>query len=178
MSTHDILHRLSETLASRRNADPEKSYTAKLFSEGPDSILKKIGEECAELIMAGKEGKRLKVVWESTDVIFHIMVLLTHYGLTFEDILQELREKTVVAVNASGQVREFQLRIRVKFKMRTPQGVELISPTEIVQQRDISFNESAVLAKEAEEVLLYRDMQTDIVQQLLRRIAAVKTLTP
>jgi len=94
------------------------------------------------------------------------------------DILQELREKTVVAVNASGQVREFQLRIRVKFKMRTPQGVELIPPTEIVQQRDISFNESAVLAKEAEEVLLYRDMQTDIVQQLLRRIAAVKTLTP
>ena len=66
MSTHDILHRLSDTLASRRNADPEKSYTAKLFSEGPDSILKKIGEECAELIMAGKEGKRLNIVWEST----------------------------------------------------------------------------------------------------------------
>ncbi|WP_294770555.1 LPS assembly lipoprotein LptE [uncultured Rhodoferax sp.] len=92
------------------------------------------------------------------------------------DILQELREKTVVGVNASGQVREFQLRIRVKFRMRTPQGRDLIDETEIVQQRDISFNESAVLAKEAEEVLLYRDMQSDIVQQLLRRIAAVKTL--
>jgi len=52
----------------------------------------------------------------------------------------------------------------------------LIAPTEIVQQRDISFNESAVLAKEAEEALLYRDMQTDIVQQLLRRLAAVKSL--
>lgn len=93
------------------------------------------------------------------------------------DILQELREKTVVAVNATGQVREFQLRIRVKFRMRTPQGRELISDTEVTQQRDISFNESAVLAKEAEEGLLYRDMQSDIVQQLLRRLAAVKSLT-
>ena len=92
------------------------------------------------------------------------------------DILQELREKTVVGVNASGQVREFQLRIRLRFRMRTPQGRDLIEDTEIIQQRDISFNESAVLAKEAEEGLLYRDMQSDIVQQLLRRIAAVKTL--
>jgi len=93
MSTHDILHRLSETLASRRNADPEKSYTAKLFSEGPDSILKKIGEECAELIMAGKEGKRLKVVWESTDVIYHVLVLLAFYGLSIEDVSQEMRRR-------------------------------------------------------------------------------------
>ncbi|MFM2049941.1 MAG: hypothetical protein RL682_432 [Pseudomonadota bacterium] len=94
------------------------------------------------------------------------------------DILQELREKTVVGVNASGQVREFQLRIKVRFRLRTPQGLDLIAPTEITQQRDISFNESAVLAKEAEEALLYRDMQSDIVQQLLRRIAAVKSLMP
>ena len=94
------------------------------------------------------------------------------------DILQDVREKVVVGVNASGQVREFQLRLRVRFKLRTPQGREIISPDEIVQQRDISFNESAVLAKEAEEVLLYRDMQTDIVQQLLRRLAAVKTIAP
>lgn len=92
------------------------------------------------------------------------------------DILQDLREKEVVGVNASGQVREFQLRIRVRFRMRTPQGRELIAATEIVQQRDISFNESAVLAKEAEETLLYRDMQNDIVQQLLRRMAAIKQL--
>lgn len=92
------------------------------------------------------------------------------------DILQELREKVVVGVNATGQVREFQLRITVKFRMRTPQGRELIPETAISQQRDISFNESAVLAKEAEEGLLYRDMQGDIVQQLLRRLAAVKQL--
>jgi LPS-assembly lipoprotein len=90
------------------------------------------------------------------------------------DLLQEQREKTVVAVNSSGQVREFQLRIRVKFRARTPQGQELVTDAEIVQQRDISFNESAVLAKEAEEALLYRDMQTDIVQQLHRRLATVQ----
>ncbi len=94
------------------------------------------------------------------------------------DILQDAREKTVVGVNSSGQVREFQLRLRVRFRLRTPQGRELISPTEIMQQRDISFNETAVLSKEAEELLLYRDMQSDIVQQLLRRLSAVSTLVP
>jgi LPS-assembly lipoprotein len=94
------------------------------------------------------------------------------------DILQEQRQKVVVGVNASGQVREFQLRIRVRFRLRTPQGRELIGETEIAQQRDISFNESAVLAKEAEEALLYKDMQSDTVQQLLRRLAAVKSIKP
>lgn len=92
------------------------------------------------------------------------------------DIPSELREKTVVGINASGQVREFQLRLRLRFKLRTPQGKELIPETELLQQRDISFNESAVLAKEAEEGLMYRDMQSDIVQQLMRRLAAVRTL--
>jgi len=90
------------------------------------------------------------------------------------DVLSEQHEKIVVAVNSSGQVREFQLRIRVKFRVRTPQGEERVPESEILQQRDISFNESAVLAKEAEEGLLYRDMQSDIVQQLLRRLAAIK----
>ena len=90
------------------------------------------------------------------------------------DILNEQREKTVVGVNAAGQVREFQLRIRVSFRLRNGTGKELIAATEILQQRDISFNESAVLAKESEEALLYRDMQNDIVQQLMRRLAAVQ----
>ena len=89
------------------------------------------------------------------------------------DVLIDRREKTVVGLNASGQVREFQLRIRFSFKLRTPGGKELIGPTEILQQRDISFNESAVLAKETEEGLLYREIQSDIVQQIMRRLAAV-----
>lgn len=92
------------------------------------------------------------------------------------DVLADQREKVVLSLNASGQVREFQLRMRFRFKLRTPAGKELIPSTEILQQRDISFNESAVLAKEAEEGLLYRDMQSDIVQQVMRRLAAVKEL--
>lgn len=92
------------------------------------------------------------------------------------DAVDERREKVVVALTSTGQVREFQLRSRFTFKLRTPAGKELIAPTEILQQRDISFNESAVLSKEAEEALLYRDMQSDIVQQIMRRLAAVKEL--
>ena len=90
------------------------------------------------------------------------------------DILSEAREKVVVGVNSSGQVREFQLRLKFRFRLRTPEGKDLIPDTEIVQQRDISFNESAALSKEVEEAQLYRAMQSDVVQQLLRRLAAVK----
>lgn len=92
------------------------------------------------------------------------------------DVLGEQREKVVVGVTAAGQVREFQLRLRLKFKLRTPSGKDIIPETELLVQRDISFNETAVLAKESEEALLYRDMQTDMVQQLLRRLSAIKEL--
>ena len=97
MTTHDILHRLSDTLASRRHADPETSYTAKLFAGGPDSILKKIGEESAELIMAGKEGKRLNIVRESADLVYHVLVLLAFYGMSIEDVSQEMRRREGVS---------------------------------------------------------------------------------
>jgi LPS-assembly lipoprotein len=92
------------------------------------------------------------------------------------DVLLDQREKVVLSLNATGQVREFQLRLRFRFRLRTLAGKELIPATEIALQRDISFNESAVLAKEAEENLLYRDMQSDVVQQIMRRLAAVKEL--
>jgi len=92
------------------------------------------------------------------------------------DVLLDQREKVVLSTNASGQVREYQLKLRFRFRLRTLAGKMLIPDAEILQQRDISFNESAVLAKEAEEGLLYRDMQSDIVQQVLRRLAAVTEL--
>jgi LPS-assembly lipoprotein len=92
------------------------------------------------------------------------------------EIPTELRQKVVVGLNSSGQVTEFLLRTRLHFSLHTPAGKELIPDTELIQERDISFNESAVLSKEAEENLLYRDMQTDLVQQLMRRLAAVKSL--
>jgi len=90
------------------------------------------------------------------------------------DLLQEQQERVVVGLNASGQVRELQLRLRIRFKLRTPDGHELIPDTELLQQRDISYNETIALAKEAEEALLFRNMQTDLVQQLLRRLSAAK----
>ncbi len=89
----DMLHRISETLLARRKADPETSYTAQLMAKGPDAILKKIGEETAELIMAGKEGNRLHIVRESADVVYHLLVLLTFYGMGIEDVSQELRRR-------------------------------------------------------------------------------------
>ena len=90
------------------------------------------------------------------------------------DILQEQRQRVVVGTNASGQVRELQLRMTVKFRLRTPEGLEWIEPAELYQQRDLSFNETAALSKEVEEAMLYRDMQNDIVQQIVRRLSRVK----
>jgi len=94
------------------------------------------------------------------------------------DVLQDQREKTVLTMNSAGQVREFQLRLRLRFKLRTPSGRELTPEIEILQQRGISFTESAVISKDAEEQLLYRDMQSDTVQQLMRRLAALRLPAP
>ena len=101
--------------------------------------------------------------------------LINEAQVILEPLLDQ-REKVVLSLNATGQVREFQLRLRFRFRLRTPAGKELIPASEISLQRDISFNESAVLAKEAEEALLYRDMQSDVVQQIMRRLAAVTEL--
>jgi LPS-assembly lipoprotein len=90
------------------------------------------------------------------------------------DILSETRQQVVVGMNSSGQVREMQLRLRIRFGLRTPQGEEWIEPVELYQQRDLSFTETAALSKEIEMNMMYRDMQTDIVQQIMRRISIVK----
>lgn len=92
------------------------------------------------------------------------------------DVLADQREKSVVGSTAAGQVREFQLRTRLRFRLSTPRGKLLIEDSEILLQRDISYSETLALSKADEEALLYRDMQTDIVQQLLRRLAAVRSL--
>lgn len=92
------------------------------------------------------------------------------------EVLTDQREKSVVGLTAAGQVREFQLRTRFKFRLRTPAGKELIPESEILLQRDISYVETLALSKAEEEAELYRDMQTDIVQQVLRRLAAVRSL--
>lgn len=90
------------------------------------------------------------------------------------DILGEERQQVVVGINALGQVRELQLRLRVRFRLRSPDGRVWIDEVELAQQRDLSFTETAALSKEIEQAMIYRDMQTDIVQQIMRRLAMVK----
>jgi LPS-assembly lipoprotein len=92
------------------------------------------------------------------------------------EALADTREKSVVASTAFGEVRELQLRSRFNFRLRTPQGRELIPATEILLSRDMSYRETAALAKEQEEAALYRSMQSDIVAQVLRRLAFVPAL--
>ncbi|MEI7463719.1 MAG: LPS assembly lipoprotein LptE [Burkholderiales bacterium] len=92
------------------------------------------------------------------------------------EAISERRERNVVATTSAGQVRQISLRVRFTFKLRTPSDRELIGSTELLLGRDISYNESEALAKEQEEALLYREMQTDIVSQIMRRLSAVPTL--
>ena len=92
------------------------------------------------------------------------------------EAINEAREKSVVASTAAAQVREMQLRTRLNFRLRTVAGKELIPATEILLNRDMSYSESAALAKEHEELLLYRAMQSDIVRQVMRRLASVQVL--
>ena len=89
----DILERLARTIESRKDADPQSSYVARLLSHAPDAVLKKIGEEATELVMAGKDGDRLRVVAETADLWFHCMVMLAHFGLSPADVLAELQRR-------------------------------------------------------------------------------------
>ena len=91
------------------------------------------------------------------------------------EAIDDVRDKIVVASSAAGQVTEFQLRERFKFRVRSINGRELIPETEILQNRDLSYTESAALAKEQEENFLYRAMTTDIVSQVMRRLASIQT---
>lgn len=95
-------------------------------------------------------------------------------GAVVLTVLTDQRERSVVGQTAAGQVRELQLRARLRFRLVTDRGVPLLDETELLLERDISYTETAALAKEAEEALQYRDMQRDIVQQVMRRLAAVR----
>ena len=92
------------------------------------------------------------------------------------ELLLELPEKVILSRTATGTVREYVLRLRVRFRLRARNGDELIPDTELLQEREISFNETAALAKESEEQLLYRDMRADLIQQLIRRLTAVRQI--
>ena len=89
----DILDRLAESIESRKGGDPQQSYVARLLAQGEDAVLKKIGEEATEAVMAGKSGDRLRIVGEMADLWFHCLVALAHYGLGPRDVLMELRRR-------------------------------------------------------------------------------------
>ena len=115
--SQDILARLAGVIESRLPAaggDPEKSYVARLFAKGTDAILKKIGEEATETVMAAKDGNRAKLVGEVADLWFHTMIALAAFGLKPADVLAELARRE----GLSG-LDEFALR---KVKQREADG--------------------------------------------------------
>ena len=89
----DVLNRLMEVIESRRGADPDKSYVARLLAKGEDAILKKIGEEATETVMAAKDGDRARIVGEVADLWFHTLVALAAHDLAPADVLAELERR-------------------------------------------------------------------------------------
>lgn len=89
----DVLSQLADVLESRKGASPDSSYVASLYDKGLDAILKKIGEEATETVMAAKDGEAEKIVYEVADLWFHSMVLLAQQGLRPEQVLAELQRR-------------------------------------------------------------------------------------
>ncbi len=92
-SNSDILKSLAAILEERKGADPDTSYVAKLYHKGLDAILKKIGEEATETVMAAKDGDSKQVIYEVADLWFHTLVLLAHQGLSPDQVLAELERR-------------------------------------------------------------------------------------
>ncbi len=92
-TSDDTLARLAAVIEARKGGDPDKSYVARLFAKGGDAILKKIGEEATETVMACKDGDRSKIVYEVADLWFHSMLALSAHGLAPADVLAELRRR-------------------------------------------------------------------------------------
>lgn len=90
---NDVLDRLAELLEARKSADPQSSYVAKLYAKGMDGILKKIGEEATETIIAAKTGDAQQIVYETADLWFHCLVMLAKAGLKPQDVLDELARR-------------------------------------------------------------------------------------
>jgi len=103
---NDILARLAQMIASRRDADAGTSYVASLFAKGDDAILKKIGEEATETVMAAKDGDPARIVAEVADLWFHCLVLLARHGLSPNDVLAELARREGVSGHAEKAARE------------------------------------------------------------------------
>ena len=90
---HDILHTLEAIIARRQGASPDSSYVAKLNAKGLDSILKKIGEEATETVIAAKSGARDAIIYETADLLFHMLVMLGHQNIALDEVLAELKRR-------------------------------------------------------------------------------------
>jgi phosphoribosyl-ATP pyrophosphohydrolase len=93
MKNANILERIAQTINERKGGDPAKSYVAKLFAQGDDAMLKKIGEEATETVLAAKGGDRLHLVREVTDLWFHCMIVLARHGVGPGDVLAEMQRR-------------------------------------------------------------------------------------
>jgi phosphoribosyl-ATP pyrophosphohydrolase len=93
MKSNDTLMRLHEVIEARRHAHPDTSYVARLLGKGTNSILKKVGEEATEVVMACKDGDPQQIVYEMADLWFHSMIALAHFGLTPAQVLAELERR-------------------------------------------------------------------------------------
>ncbi len=93
MSSRDTLARLAAVIEARRGGDAEKSYVARLFAKGEDAMLKKIGEEATEVVMAAKDGDAARLVGEVADLWFHSMIVLAAHGVSPADVLAELERR-------------------------------------------------------------------------------------
>ena len=87
------MQQLEKVLEERKSADPKSSYVASLYSKGLDAILKKVGEEATETVMAAKDGNKEQIVYETADLWFHTLVMLSQQGLSHEDVLNELARR-------------------------------------------------------------------------------------
>jgi phosphoribosyl-ATP pyrophosphohydrolase len=99
-TVNDVLQSLAEVLESRKLADPGTSYVAALYAKGLDAILKKVGEEATETVLAAKDGDPQKIIHETADLWFHTLVLLAHQGLRPEQVLDELARRFGVSGTA------------------------------------------------------------------------------
>lgn len=93
MTINNILQDLANTIEARKNASPEASYVSKLFSKGENAVLKKIGEEATEVVLAAKQGDKSQIIYETADLWFHCLVMLSLYNLKLEDVLAELARR-------------------------------------------------------------------------------------
>ena len=99
-STDDVLARVAATIERRKGADPAGSYVATLLAKGDDAVLKKIGEEATETVMAAKDGDKIRAIAEVADLWFHCLVLLARHGLGPADVLDELARREGVSGHA------------------------------------------------------------------------------